>query len=259
MILFDDKGHAGWELAKDFGVKESNLNTYLKILEERKFIFQGTPRRSTKPKKRVGDYKEIPYHLTRDPEVIETMIEEMILTNREYDIGFPFRIIKVSNYIKSFTIDKFNIGELMAKLSRKFHGGYEVIPEMNERDVKKLPADKAYKIKILHFNTTSGKSSFIRNRKVTKKLMKELELWWYLYKLRECCSQDPIDIYELESMLLDYILWDYTLGDDILEIIYNAVEKLPDHEDLSIWGRLNDMRTMLREIPKDIEKKEYFL
>ena len=60
-------------------------------------------------------------------------------------------------------------------------------------------------------------------------------------------------------MLLDYILWDYTLGDDILEIIYNAVEKLLDHEDLSIWGRLNDMRTMLREMPKDIEKKEYFL
>ena len=60
-------------------------------------------------------------------------------------------------------------------------------------------------------------------------------------------------------MLLDYILWDYTLGDDILEIIYTAVEKLPDHEDLSIWGRLNDMRTMLREMPKDIEKKEYFL
>ena len=138
MILFDDKGHAGWKLAKDLGVKESNLNPYLKILEERKFIFQGIQRKSTKPKKRLGDYKEIPYYLTRDPEVIKTMIEEMILTNREYDIGFPFRIIKVSNYIKSFTIDKFNIGELMAKLSRKFHSGCEVMAEAIEPEVKKF-------------------------------------------------------------------------------------------------------------------------
>jgi hypothetical protein len=181
MILFDNKGHAGWELAEDLGVKESNLNHFLKNLVERKFIFQGTPRRSTKPKKRAGDYKEIPYYLTRDTEVIETMIEEMILTNREYDIGFPFRIIKVSNYIKSFAIDKFNIGELMAKLSRKFHSGCEVMAEAIEPVVKKhvIVSDKPYKIKILHFNTISGNSSFIRKRKVTKRLMTLLSNFFY--------------------------------------------------------------------------------
>jgi hypothetical protein len=260
MILFDDKGHAGWELAKNLGVKESNLNPYLKILEERKFIFQGIQRKSTKPKKRLGDYKEIPYYLTRDPEVIETIIEEMILTNREYDIGFPFRIIKVSNYIKSFTIDKFNIGELMAKLSRKFHSGCEVMAEAIEPEVKKhvIVSDKPYKIKILHFNTLSGKSSFIRKRKVTKRLMNELELWWYLYNLRICCRQDPINIHELKNILWD-VPGDYLLGNDILELIFSVVKKLPGHEDLSIWRDLNDMRSLLDEMPEDMDKKELFL
>jgi len=260
MILFDDKGHAGWELAKDLGVKESNLNPYLKILEERKFIFQGTQRKSTKPKRRDGDYKEIPYYLTRDPKVIGTMIEEMILTNREYDIGFPFRIIKVSNYIKSFKIDKFNIGELMAKLSRKFHSGCEAMAEAIAPEVKThvIVSDKPYKIKILHFNTISGNGSFIRKRKVTKRLMKELELWWYLYNLRVCCRQDPINIDELENILWD-VPGNYILGNDILELIFSVVKKLPGHEDLSIWRDLNDMRSLLDEMPKDIEKKEYFL
>ena len=63
MILFDDKGHAGWKLAKDLGMEESNLNPYLKKLENRKFIVQGSPRKSTRPKRREGDYKEIPYFI----------------------------------------------------------------------------------------------------------------------------------------------------------------------------------------------------
>jgi DNA-binding MarR family transcriptional regulator len=51
MILFDNKGHAGWELANDLDMKESNLNPFLKRLEKKKFIFQGTPRKSNRPKK----------------------------------------------------------------------------------------------------------------------------------------------------------------------------------------------------------------
>lgn len=189
----------------------------------------------------------------------------MDVTNRVYDTGFPFRIIRNSNYIKSFkNIDKFDINEFLAKLSRKLHGGcefkaLEIAPEFKKLTIDIIDTDKPCKIKILHFNTISGKGSFIRKRKVTKRLMKELELWWYLYNLRKCCSQDPIDIEKLENMLLDDVLWHYTLGDDILEIIYDAVEKIPNHENLFIWGHLNDMRTILREMPKDIEKKEYFL
>ena len=54
------------QLAEDLDVEESNLNPYLKKLEKRKFIIQGLPRKSTKPKRREGDYKEYPYYLNKD-------------------------------------------------------------------------------------------------------------------------------------------------------------------------------------------------
>jgi len=57
MMLLDDKGHAGWELAEALGMEESNLNPLLKRLEERGFIFQGMPRKSDRPKKPKG-YKK---------------------------------------------------------------------------------------------------------------------------------------------------------------------------------------------------------
>jgi hypothetical protein len=261
MILFDDNGHAGWELADDLGVKESNLNPYLKILEERKFIIQGKQRKSGKPKRREGDYKEIPYYLTKDPEIIGTIIEEMLVTNRVYDTGFPFRIIRRSNYFKN--IKEFDINEFLANLSRNLQSNLQnklVVAEMIESNVRylKINFNKAYKIKILHSNSLLGKSSLIRKRKVTKRLLKDLERWWYLYNLRICCSQDPINIDELEN-----ILWDvpdnYILGNDILELIFSVVKKLPGHEDLSIWRDLNDMRRMLNEMPEDMDKKELFL
>ena len=100
MILLDNKGHAGWQLAEDLEMKVSNLNPYLKDLEKRKFVIQGPPRKSMKPKKREGDYKEYPYYLNKDLGILGSIIKEMIVTNRLYDIGFPFRIIETSNYIK---------------------------------------------------------------------------------------------------------------------------------------------------------------
>ena len=42
----------------------------------------------------------------------------------------------------------------------------------------------------------------------------------------------------------DDILDDYLLGDDIIEIIYEAVKMVPDHENLTIWGYLNDLRNI---------------
>ena len=88
--------------------------------------------------------------------------------------------------------------------------------------------------------------------------MKELELWWYLYNLRICCRQDPINTHELENILWD-VLGNYILGNDILELIFSVVKKLPGHEDLSIWRDLNDMRSLLDEMPEDMDKKELFL
>jgi DNA-binding transcriptional regulator GbsR (MarR family) len=49
MLLLDDKGHAGWELAEALGMEDSNLSHLLKELKGLKFIFQGPPRKSTRP------------------------------------------------------------------------------------------------------------------------------------------------------------------------------------------------------------------
>jgi hypothetical protein len=92
---------------------------------------------------------------------------------------------------------------------------------------------------ILHLNSFSGESTSIKDRRISKKLLKELEVWWLLYNLRRCCSEDPINVEEIEKIMHDDLLDDYVLGEDIIEIIYEAVKKLPDHEDLPIWGYLN--------------------
>lgn len=92
MILFDNKGHAEWELAKDLKMEESNLNPFLKRLVKKKFIIQGPPRKSEKPRHRKeGDYKEFPYYLTNDLEILGIIIREMAVTNRVFNTGFPFR------------------------------------------------------------------------------------------------------------------------------------------------------------------------
>ena len=119
MMLLDDKGHAGWKLAEDLGMEESNLNPLLKRLEDRGFIFQGMPRKSDRPKKpkgykkskkvekvttiqkREGDYKEFPYYIKKDLNILASIIKEMVITNQRYDIGFPYRIIRASNYMRS--------------------------------------------------------------------------------------------------------------------------------------------------------------
>jgi len=60
LLLLDNAGHAGWELAKILGVEESNLNPFLKRLEKRKFIIQGNPRKSARGKKKRGGLQRIP-------------------------------------------------------------------------------------------------------------------------------------------------------------------------------------------------------
>lgn len=88
-------------------------------MEDKNFIFQGPPRKSNRPKKlkeyeesekvnkaikiekRKGDYKEFPYYIKKDLEILCSLIKEMVVTNKSYDIGFPFRIIKDSKYMIS--------------------------------------------------------------------------------------------------------------------------------------------------------------
>jgi hypothetical protein len=102
LILLDDKGHAGWELAKYLGekTKERNLNPILKDLEKIGIIFQGEPRKSNNRQKRTGDYKEFPYYLSKSLDDFKTLICEIATTSRPYDPGFLLEIIDNSKYIK---------------------------------------------------------------------------------------------------------------------------------------------------------------
>jgi hypothetical protein len=122
MILFDDKGHAGWELAGGIGKRASYLNPFLGKLMNRKFIVKGEGRKSTNPKKqRQGNYSEDPFYLNRDLDILRSIIIEMVLTNRKYNIGFSFRDIEKSLYIKSMRkIYKDDLDKCLADLSKEF-------------------------------------------------------------------------------------------------------------------------------------------
>ena len=49
LMLLDENGHAGWDLAEHIEVKESNLNPVLKKLEKMGIISNDEVRDSTKP------------------------------------------------------------------------------------------------------------------------------------------------------------------------------------------------------------------
>jgi len=103
LILLDNEGHAGWELANILEMSNSNLNPILKKLEQIGIICQGDARRSTQERKKhkEGDYKEFPYYLSNNLDNIKTMIKELIKSDRILDTGFVLEIIKKSKYIKS--------------------------------------------------------------------------------------------------------------------------------------------------------------
>jgi MarR family. len=103
LILLDNEGHAGWELANILEMSNSNLNPILKKLEQIGIICQGDARRSTQERKKhkEGDYKEFPYYLSNNLDNIKTMIKELIQSGRILDTGFVLEIIKKSRYIKT--------------------------------------------------------------------------------------------------------------------------------------------------------------
>jgi predicted transcriptional regulator len=101
LILLDDKGHAGWELAKYLQMENSNLNPILKKLESMGIIYQGEARKSRKPEKRKGDYKEFPYYLCNKLKGLKIMIQEIASGTKVWDTGFILQMTIKSNYIKS--------------------------------------------------------------------------------------------------------------------------------------------------------------
>jgi predicted transcriptional regulator len=265
MILFDDKGYAGWQLAEKLGVEESNLNPLLKKLQEKDFIFQGQPRKSNRPKKskkykeskkpnitttsegqkkREGDYKEFPYYIKKDLKILGSFIKEMVVTNKSYDIGFPFRVIRASNYMKIMRDtfkDDFNmcLTDLFKDLNISEIKCCEIetpiITDINEiLNSKELHLNS----KELHFLSFKEEMSPIKDRQVSKKLLKEMEIWWLRYEFGRCLSEDPINIKEILKME-DDIPEGYTLGEDICKKILEAVNRMPDNEEQPISVKSN--------------------
>jgi DNA-binding Lrp family transcriptional regulator len=245
MILFDDHGHAGWQLAEALGMEESNLNPLLKRLEKLNFIFQGLPRKSNRPKKpkeykksknvekvaeiekKEGDYKEFPYYLNKDLNVLMSIIKELIITNETYDIGFPYRIIRASNYMQSMKkIFNEEFNEFLVNLFK----------ELNIRELGSCPSPgfsgmtdlktcaKA-KLNELHLLSFKEEELTAENVQVSKESLKELEIWWFRYELGMCICEDPINYYILLNKI-NCVPWNYTIGDDIIEAIIIAVNKL---------------------------------
>lgn len=85
LILLDDEGHAGWELAKYLKIEDSNLNPILKTLEKTGVIFQGEARKSRKTQTRKGEYKEFPYYIPKNLDTIRTIIREVAESKKIYD------------------------------------------------------------------------------------------------------------------------------------------------------------------------------
>jgi hypothetical protein len=86
-----------------------------------------------------------------------------------------------------------------------------------------------------------------KDRRVTEKLLDELEIWSLRYELDKCLREEPFNIEEFSKIKED-LPDDYILGDDIIASLYEAVNKLPNHEELPIWSYLVDMRKILDEL-----------
>jgi hypothetical protein len=191
MILFDNEGHAGWQLAADLHMTESNLNPYLKDLMKKEFIIQGTPRKSMKPKKREGDYKEFPYYLTKDLEILGTIIKEMVIADRLYDRGFPFRIIETSKYIRLMkSIFKEDLNRCLAGFkrrefySREFYERClpsELEPELEENSARCCMLRSEDLLRELHSLSDEGELPQYKDKFVTEKSLKRLEHWYQSY------------------------------------------------------------------------------
>jgi predicted transcriptional regulator len=100
LILLDNKGHAGWELAEHLGMEDSNLNHILKDLEKNDIIYKGSYRLSKRDHENKGIYSEFPYYLSNSLDKFKVLIREIAESDRPYDTGFLLEIIDNSKYLK---------------------------------------------------------------------------------------------------------------------------------------------------------------
>jgi len=175
LILLDDKGHAGWELADYLEMEDSNLNPILKGLESLGIIYQGEARKSRKQQKRKGDYKEFPYYLTINLNGLKIMIREMARGTKFWDTGFVLQITMKSKYIKSMR-EKFG-KDLTKTIADELRESYP--PYVNPR----------FKI-LVQFLLENGLSApfleddleeVLEKRLERMPIPSELELWYHKY------------------------------------------------------------------------------
>ena len=101
LILLDNKGHAGWELAEHLGMADSNLNPLLRDLEMKNIILKGNFRLSRRKHDKKGIYAEFPYYLSNSLDNFQIIIREIAESDKPYDTGFLLEIIDNSKYLKT--------------------------------------------------------------------------------------------------------------------------------------------------------------
>ncbi|HQF17464.1 MAG TPA: hypothetical protein PLI05_10405 [Methanotrichaceae archaeon] len=102
LVLLDNEGHAGWELARILEMEDSNLHPILKKLERMKIIYKGEIRKSRNTQaKKPSERFEFPYYLSNNLDDLRIIIKELVNTDKIYDAGFILGILRESKYIET--------------------------------------------------------------------------------------------------------------------------------------------------------------
>jgi hypothetical protein len=154
----------------------------------------------------------------------------MVVTNKTYDTGFPFRIIAASKYMKSMRLAcGQDYWKLLAKMSKKFEiikeYGCEIEPPI-QRHISLLIGDQ---LKNSHLLNHEAEKAPTEEKRLTKKSLEYLEVWWLRYELTKCCSEDPIDIDRVLRIIDEEALEDYAPDENLNGIIQREVDKLRFH------------------------------
>lgn len=178
LILLDNEGHAGWELANILEMSNSNLNPILKKLKQIGIICQGDARKSTKERKKhkEGDYKEFPYYLSNNLDNIKIMIKELIQSGRILDTGFVLETIKKSRYIKTMRrkfgkdLTKTIADEVRESYPPYANSRFKIIQKLVDRNKLHAP-----------FLEEDFEESMEKHLERDLKMPSELELWYDKY------------------------------------------------------------------------------
>jgi hypothetical protein len=205
LILLDDKGHAGWELAKHLDVSDSYITLQMEKLIGSNVICRGNARKSTREKgkeeheersikiikgeevkrkgyeksekSRMGGYWEIPYYLVRDLEAFKKVIKDIkrfIKSNHpDFLAGFIIKEILESNYAK----------ELMDKVGKDALA--ETIDDALGKGYNFFIRDFFYKQPGVHYARIPPK------REVVTAPLTDLEFWYKGYLQKKALQSEP--------------------------------------------------------------------